>query len=63
LTEAVFDWLDDENKLHPNRLEISLLEFNVILGLYTSVVKRAPVELPVEPADNLLDDLRVALGG
>ena len=63
LTEAVFDWLDDENKPHPNRLEISLLEFNVILGLYTSVVKHAPVELPVEPEDSLLDDLRVALGG
>jgi len=63
LTEAVFDWLDDENKLHPNRLEISLLQVNVILGLYTSTIRRAPVELPIEPEDDLLDDLKKALGG
>jgi len=61
LTEAVFDWLDDENCPHPNRLELSLIQFNAILGIYVSALKRAPVELPVEPEDGLLDALRNAL--
>ena len=62
LTEAVFDWLDDENQLHPNRLDVSLIQFNIILGIYTSALKRASVRLPVEPEDGLLDALREALG-
>ena len=62
LTEAVFDWLDDENCPHPNRLEASLIQFNIILGIYISALKRVPIELPVEPEDGLLDALRDALG-
>ena len=29
LTEAVFDWLDDENNVHPTHLKQSLAEFNL----------------------------------
>lgn len=61
LTEAVFDWFDDEEKLHPNRLEVSLTEFNVILGLYTSALKRQAVDLPIEPEDELIVQLRECL--
>ena len=61
LTEATFDWLEDESKLHPNRLDVSLAEFRVILAMYESVVKRAPVYLPADPPDGVLDALRTAL--
>jgi len=61
LTEATFDWLEDESKLHPNRLDVSLTEFGVILGIFESVVKRAPVYFPSEPPDGLLESLRKAL--
>jgi len=61
LTEAVFDWLDDESKQHPTRLDISLMEFSVILAIFQSVVKRAPVYFPFDPPDNLLEELRTAL--
>lgn len=63
LTEAVFDWLEDENKKHPTCLENSLLQFSIILGLYASVVHRSVIKLPVEPDDNILEELRLALGG
>jgi predicted dehydrogenase len=63
LTEAVYDWLEDETKLHPNRLEISLMEFSMILALFQSVVKRAPVYFPFEPPDDILGQLKVALEG
>jgi predicted dehydrogenase len=61
LTEATFDWLEDENKPHPNRLDVSLTEFSVILAIFESVVKRAPVYFPTEPPDGLLEALRAAL--
>jgi len=61
LTEAAYDWLEDEAKLHPNRLEISLMEFSVILAIFESVVKRAPVYFPNDPPDDILQQLRAAL--
>ena len=53
--------LDDENNPHPNRLEVSPIQFNIILGIYTSALKRAPVALPVEPEVGLLDALQDGL--
>jgi predicted dehydrogenase len=61
LTEACFDWLEDEEKAHPTRRERSLEQFNVILGLYTSALTCKPVNLPCDPPDGLLDALRVRL--
>jgi len=61
LTEACFDWLDDDSKPHPTRLERSLVEFNAILGIYTSALRSAPVDLPLDPPDGLLDGLRARL--
>jgi predicted dehydrogenase len=61
LTEATFDWLEDDDKPHPNRLDVSLTEFSVILAIFQSAVERAPVYLPTEPPDGLLDALRTAL--
>jgi predicted dehydrogenase len=61
LTEAVFDWLDDEAKVHPTHLAQSLAEFNLLLGIYQSGLTNAPVELPFDPPDGLLDALRERL--
>lgn len=61
LTEALYDWLEDENKVHPNCLDNSLLEFSMILALFQSVVQRKPVYFPFEPPDDILGQLRVAL--
>ena len=58
LTEAMFDWLDDESKVHPTHLEQSLAEFNAILGIYHSALTNAPVELPFSPPDGLIDSLK-----
>lgn len=61
LTEAVFDWLLDESKPHPTRLSRSLEQFNVILGVYHSALQSAPVDLPFDPPDGLLDALKARL--
>jgi len=61
LTNAVFDWLEDENKLHPNRLDISLMEFSTILAIFQSVVSRKMVQFPYDPPDDILAQLQNAL--
>jgi predicted dehydrogenase len=61
LTEACFDWLEDDAKPHPCRLERSLVQFNAILGLYASALSHKPVELPCDPPDGLLDALKARL--
>ncbi len=60
-TEAVFDWLDDENKVHPTHLKQSLAEFNLILGMYYSGITNEIIELPFEPPDGLIDLLQEKL--
>ena len=61
LTEAVFDWLDDESKVHPTHLEQSLAEFNLLLGIYYSSITNEVIDLPFDPPDGLMDKLRAKL--
>jgi predicted dehydrogenase len=61
LTEAAFEWVKDESKLHPTRLERSLSEFNVLLGLYVSALNCVPVDLPFEPPDGIMEALKKRL--
>ena len=61
LTEAVFDWLDDESRVHPTHLEQSLAEFNLLLGIYYSGITNEVIELPFDPPDGLMDQLRAKL--
>ena len=61
LTEAVFDWLDDEKNEHPTHLKQSLAEFNLLLGIYYSGITNEIIDLPFEPPDGLMDTLREKL--
>ena len=60
-TEALFDWLDDENNVHPTHLKQSLVENNIILGMYYSGITNEIIELPFEPPDGIMDMLREKL--
>ncbi len=61
LTDAIFDWIEDESVGHATSLSNSLNEFGIILGMYTSALRREPVSLPFDPPANLLSDLADAL--
>ena len=60
-TEAIFDWLEDKSEVHPTHLKQSLVENNIILGIYYSGITNQIIELPFEPPDGLMDALREAL--
>jgi predicted dehydrogenase len=62
MTEAMFDWLEDEKAVHPLHLDASLQDFNTLLGVYMSALEHSIVELPVEPRPALVPSLRQLLG-
>ncbi len=61
MTEAMFDWLEDEHKVHPLNLGLTLSDFSIILGIYRSALRREMVSLPFEPEERLIEQLREAL--
>ena len=61
LCDAMFDWLEDDDKAHPLNLDGALVDFNVILALYASSLNHQVVELPYEPEAQLVPKLRDAL--
>ena len=61
LTEAMFDWMEDQNAVHLLNLDAALQDFNIILGIYASAIHHRVVALPVDPQANLLASLRTHL--
>ena len=61
MTEAMFDWLLDDDKLHPLNLDLALQDFEVILAMYVSALRHRVVDLPFEPEPDLIESLRAAL--
>jgi len=61
-TNAMFDWLEDDSKPHPCNLGTSLDEYLVILAGFASAVEGKAIEMPFEPADDLLDQYKKLVG-
>lgn len=61
MCDAMFDWLEDDSKVHPLNLERALVDFNVILALYASSLNHEVVAIPYEPEADLVAKLRRAL--
>jgi hypothetical protein len=62
LTNAMFDWLEDDAKTHANNLATSLDEWLVILAGYLSTVEARPVDLPFDPSPDLLERFKRFVG-
>ncbi len=63
MTEAAFDWLEDDRKLHPLNLDAALLDFHILLKAYMSGLHRREETLASELQPGLIDALRQALAG
>ncbi len=55
LTNATFDWIEDDDAVAPTNLATSLDEWLVILACYYSTVHKTVVEFPFDPPDDLLE--------
>lgn len=62
LTEAMFDWIEDDDRPAGTNLKLGLHQWQVVLALYASALWRKPVELPFDPPDDLFPQLAQALG-
>ena len=58
MTEAMFDWLVDDDAVHPLNLEAAMRDFETMLAIYESGLSRRVVALPVKPVDGLIERLR-----
>lgn len=58
MTEAMFDWLEDDAALHPLNMQTALSDFDIILGIYMSTLRHQPIALPVQPEPDLIARLR-----
>lgn len=63
MTEAMFDWLEDDSRVHPLNLEAALQDFHIVLKAYMSGIHHRPETLgsPLQPG--LIDALRACLAG
>ena len=61
MTEAAFDWLEDDSKLHPLNLDAALLDFNIVLRAYMSALNRREETLTSQLQPRLIDALRKAV--
>lgn len=62
LTNAMFDWIEDDKQVSPTNLRTSLDEWQVILAGYLSTVESRPVDFPFDPADDLLAQFKRHVG-
>jgi len=61
MTEAMFDWLEDEKAIHPLNLDAALQDFNVVLKVYMSALNHEMTTLDMDPQNDLIRRLRRAL--
>ncbi len=60
MTAAMFDWLEDDSRVHPLNLDAALQDFHIVLKVYMSALHRRQETLESELQPRLLDALRRA---
>jgi hypothetical protein len=53
LTQAMFDWIEDDNSAVETNLKLALHQFNAVLGIYASAISYKPIDLPFDPPADL----------
>ena len=61
LTEAMFDWIEDDIRPVETSLKRALHQFNAVLGIYASAISREPIDIPFEPPTDLDSQIREVL--
>ncbi len=61
MSEAMFDWLEDDHAVHPLHLDAALQDFRLMLAMYMSGLSGRPVSMADPPQPNLLEAMRTQL--
>lgn len=54
ITEAMIDWLENDNAIHPLNIGAALSDFGVVLGIYQSALSHQVIALPAVPLPDLI---------
>lgn len=58
LTEAMFDWIEDDANPVETHLKLALHQFNAVLGIYVSAISHQPIDIPFDPPTDLDSQIR-----
>ncbi len=61
MSEAMFDWLEDDRAVHPLHLGSALQDFRLMLAMYMSGLSGQPENMTGAPLPQLLDAMRAHL--
>jgi len=61
MTEAMFDWLENAQAVHPLNLDAALQDFNIVLKTYMSGLNHRAYTLADAPQPALIATLRRTL--
>ncbi len=61
LTNAMFDWLENDNRPAGTHLKRALHQWNAVLGIYASTISHQPINIPFDPPADLYSQLRGTL--
>ena len=61
LTDAMFNWIEDDARPVGTNLKRALHQFNAVLGIYASAISHKPIDIPFDPSSDLDSQLREVL--
>ena len=57
----LIDWIEDDSYLMPLRLDNALADFDIIMGMYQSIIHDKTISFPLQEEADILNKIREKL--
>ncbi len=61
MVESMIDWIEDDASSMPLCLDNALADFEIIMGMYQSIIKEKTITFPLQPEGDILSKVREKL--
>lgn len=61
MVESMIDWIEDDSYLMPLRLDNALADFEIIMGMYQSIIHDKTISFPLQEEADILNKIREKL--
>lgn len=62
MVEAMIDWMEEDARVTPLCLDKALADFEIVMGMYQSIIHGETIEFPLTPEPDILGKVRERLG-
>jgi hypothetical protein len=62
MVESMINWMEDDADVMPLCLGKALADFEIVMGMYQSVIHNKTIEFPLQPEPDILGKIRKRLG-